>query len=1103
MATVGTAEVEVEISKAKVRREADAAGREIEQSLGNSADKAKKELEDKLGQIRIGAGLGVAAATGFGLAEATKAASDLNETTAKSATVFGEAQAAVVAYADSAAQGIGLSKREALDATSTFGNLFTQLGVGQGEAAKLSTSMVTLAADFGSFFNEDPTAIIEAQTAAFRGEYDALQKYVPTINAAAVEQQALTETGKANADQLTQQEKALATYTLMMEGAGAAQGDFARKYREAANAQKRAQAEIENSSASLGQAMLPLYAAGAEFVGALAGAFGELPGPVQTGVVGIGGMTLATALLLPKLVEGGQLLKLVGSKAIAYGTDLIVPTKATEGLGTATDTTSGKLGKITGALAVAGAGLTAYNLTYGYLEDKYRSGLDTSKLQEDLALFGKGQSDGTRITEQFGGSIEDLAGKVNVLTDAYDRSGWDNLFEGSNTKFGNIHQIKNELADLDQVLADLADTDPDAAAAAYGKLALALIEQGVAAEDVAAVFPKYLDQVDRSAEANSKGEAGAKGHAAGQKELADAAAEAEEALNEQLATAREMFDAQRGVTSAEEDYVEAVLAVDEARRGVADAEREVDNAYRGVADAQRAVADAQEGVADAMRAVEDARKGVAEAERAVVDAQRDAADAAELVTTRTRELADARRAAAGDSDEMRDALEGVVDAEEAVARAQEDSIAAQQALDDARANYGRTLAGLQRDAEGAADAVIAAEIRIREAQENAATLGQREQERVAEAQARLNKVLSDGTSTAEEVAAAQKDLADAIAALPDADDRARAELAVRDALRDYAEAQERATDAAEEAARVEAAGVEGSDEVVAARDGVAAAADREADAQGRLEDAVVNVADVQEAANQRVEDAQRDLEAAILARADADQRVLDAKDGVIEAQDRVRDAVRGVQDAQQRVRDATQGVADANQRVVDAKQGVVDAHGDVEKAVKGVHDAVLGLALAQFDAGLKTGATKDEVDKQIGRLEALRDTLAPNNPLRRQLDEYIARLQATNGHFTATIALNFTDAAGAVIADANAVLAAVLQPKAKGGPVSAGSPYWVGEEGPEVFWPDQSGTIIPAAASSVLGKQAPVVNFNDTVIREEMDVDRVSRKLAFALAGAA
>jgi phage-related minor tail protein len=43
----------------------------------------------------------------------------------------------------------------------------------------------------------------------------------------------------------------------------------------------------------------------------------------------------------------------------------------------------------------------------------------------------------------------------------------------------------------------------------------------------------------------------------------------------------------------------------------------------------------------------------------------------------------------------------------------------------------------------------------------------------------------------------------------------------------------------------------------------------------------------------------------------------------------------------------------------------------------------------------------------------------------------------------------------------NVYQATAATPKATGGPVSAGSPYLVGERGPELFMPSGSGTIIP------------------------------------------
>jgi hypothetical protein len=200
---------------------------------------------------------GFSAITGF-IGESTTAASDLNEALSKSNTVFGLAGGAIEEWASGAASSIGLAKGAALDAAGGFGNMFVQLGIGQAEAANMSTSITDLGADFASFHNADITEVLDAQSAAFRGEYDAVQRFVPLINAAAVEQKAMAQTGKENKAELTAQDKALATYALMVEGAGDAMGDFERTSDGAANSQRIAAAEMENAQAVLGEKLMPV-----------------------------------------------------------------------------------------------------------------------------------------------------------------------------------------------------------------------------------------------------------------------------------------------------------------------------------------------------------------------------------------------------------------------------------------------------------------------------------------------------------------------------------------------------------------------------------------------------------------------------------------------------------------------------------------------------------------------------------------------------------------------------------------------------------------------------------------------------------------------------
>lgn len=190
--------------------------------------------------------------------DGTKLASDTRESMSKVETVFGNSAGEIKSFAKGAAQNLGLSERAALDAAGGFGNLFSQLGITSDQASQASTGMLTLAADLASFHNADISEVLDAQSAAFRGEYDSLQKFIPTINAAAVEQEALNLTGLETADQLDAQDKAWAAMILMTQGAGAAYGDFGRTADGVANQQRIAAAEAENLQTSLGEKLLPV-----------------------------------------------------------------------------------------------------------------------------------------------------------------------------------------------------------------------------------------------------------------------------------------------------------------------------------------------------------------------------------------------------------------------------------------------------------------------------------------------------------------------------------------------------------------------------------------------------------------------------------------------------------------------------------------------------------------------------------------------------------------------------------------------------------------------------------------------------------------------------
>jgi hypothetical protein len=67
-----------------------------------------------------------------------------------------------------------------------------------------------------------------------------------------------------------------------------------------------------------------------------------------------------------------------------------------------------------------------------------------------------------------------------------------------------------------------------------------------------------------------------------------------------------------------------------------------------------------------------------------------------------------------------------------------------------------------------------------------------------------------------------------------------------------------------------------------------------------------------------------------------------------------------------------------------------------------------------------------------------------------------------------------------------------IEARASGGPVSGGMPYLVGEEGPELFVPSMSGSIVPNGG----GGNSVVINLNNPVVRDDSDIRRLSESLA-------
>lgn len=190
-------------------------------------------------------------------AKSIGAASDQTEQLNKSVEVFVGSAPAVKTWAETTATSIGISETAALQAASTFGELFRTLGVGPAKAADLSETLVKLAADLASFNNVSPERALAAIQSGLVGQARPLRNLGVFLTEARVKQEALTETQKKNASELTQQDRILARYNLILQDASIASGDFQRTSDRLANSSRILKAQLSDAAASIGSAVVP------------------------------------------------------------------------------------------------------------------------------------------------------------------------------------------------------------------------------------------------------------------------------------------------------------------------------------------------------------------------------------------------------------------------------------------------------------------------------------------------------------------------------------------------------------------------------------------------------------------------------------------------------------------------------------------------------------------------------------------------------------------------------------------------------------------------------------------------------------------------------
>lgn len=204
---------------------------------------------------------GVLAGTAAAAVAMTDNVIGLNLQVGKARVVFGESFGAVDRQLGKTAANFGITRIEGLGLAATFADMAKKTDFTTRKSADMSLQFVNLAGriKFLSAGAFDAAGASEALSAAFRGEFDSLQRVVPAISAAAVEEEALRIKKESSTKITIEQAKMLAVLKIVQEGVGTSNALMATAEGKKALALERSRTKMREQWQELQTNLLPAF----------------------------------------------------------------------------------------------------------------------------------------------------------------------------------------------------------------------------------------------------------------------------------------------------------------------------------------------------------------------------------------------------------------------------------------------------------------------------------------------------------------------------------------------------------------------------------------------------------------------------------------------------------------------------------------------------------------------------------------------------------------------------------------------------------------------------------------------------------------------------
>lgn len=187
----------------------------------------------------------------------TKMAMETEESENLFVVSMGKMADAARAWSEQTANALKVNRFELRKNIATFNVMLTSMGLGDEAAFEMARGLTQLAADMASFFNLRPEDAFQKLQAGISGEAEPLKRLGILINEVSVNTFAWTNGIAAQGVKLTEVQKVIARYGLIIERTKKAQGDLERTMDSSANRAKALKVQMEELAIKIGQDLMP------------------------------------------------------------------------------------------------------------------------------------------------------------------------------------------------------------------------------------------------------------------------------------------------------------------------------------------------------------------------------------------------------------------------------------------------------------------------------------------------------------------------------------------------------------------------------------------------------------------------------------------------------------------------------------------------------------------------------------------------------------------------------------------------------------------------------------------------------------------------------